>query len=216
MDDATTIKGKSAFELFPDIMKNMPSTARQDRATMSSVRGSETARRPASRVKPPPPPDIAILLAGERQAVARQAEASLALVLMQEGGQRALVMKALEEMGYAVETAASEDDAQGRMAADAVGIVVLEDGFVGSALATSSFHRFMKSLPMARRRFIYYVLIGPRFHTLYDLQALAESANLVVHPDHAARFAVVLRAGLRCHEELFGPYVALLQELGRR
>lgn len=210
------IKGKSAFELFPDIMKSLPGSRKEGAEDSASAAKKGTARIVRSRVEPPKPPDITTLLAGEKRGAAHGAEAETALLLMADGRERDMVAVAMADLGYVVESAVSQLEAVEKMGSANIGAVVLEDGFQGEDLAHSHFHRFMKSLPMDKRRYIYYVLVGPAFHTMYDLQALAESANLVVNRDHVPKFDLLFRRGLRQYEELFGLYVEQLQLLGRR
>lgn len=215
-DKKTDLKGKSAFELFPDIMKGIPKTGKGE-VSLAANSGVVRGRAPAvSRVPPPQPPDIGILLSGEKERVARNADVAVALLLMPEGKERSLVVNVLEGLGYVADCVGSQVEAVDKMGFMNAGVVILQDGFDGKELDQSLFHQYMKSLPMSRRRYIYYVLIGPRFHTLYDLQALAESVNLVVNVHHADKFGLILRKGLMQYEELFGPYVELLQAQGRK
>ena len=83
-------------------------------------------------------------------------------------------------------------------------------------LARSVFHAHMRLLPMERRRYIFYILIGSDFHTLYDLEALALSANLVVNSDDLAHLDVILRKAIPAYEELFGPILEELNAYGKR
>jgi hypothetical protein len=64
---------------------------------------------------------------------------------------------------------------------------------------------------MDRRRYIFYILIGEQFHTLYNLEALAFSANLTVNTADLRHLDIVLRKSIPAYEELFGP---MLEELG--
>ena len=67
---------------------------------------------------------------------------------------------------------------------------------------------------MTQRRSIYYVLIGPDFHTLYDLEALSNSANLVVNESELGQFDLILKKGLQDYDDLFGLYIKMLKEHG--
>ncbi len=60
---------------------------------------------------------------------------------------------------------------------------------------------------MARRRAIYYIIMGPEFHTLYDLEALANNANLVVNDKEAAYLEIIFKKGRQDYDDLFGPYL---------
>ena len=68
---------------------------------------------------------------------------------------------------------------------------------------------------MARRRFIFYVLVGQEFKTLYDLQALAYSANLVVNGMEVTFMGTILRKAIPEYEVLFGPLMEELHIAGK-
>ena len=53
-------------------------------------------------------------------------------------------------------------------------------------------------------------IVGPRLHTLYDLEALAFSANLVINDREMPYLEPVLRKGLRDYEKLFRPLIDAL------
>jgi len=63
---------------------------------------------------------------------------------------------------------------------------------------------------MLKRRFIFYILIGPEFSTLYDLEALSNSANLVVNTQEIPELLTILRKAIPRYEDLFGSLMAEL------
>jgi hypothetical protein len=69
---------------------------------------------------------------------------------------------------------------------------------------------------MDRRRYIFYILIGDTFHTLYNLEALASSANLTVNTVDLPHLDIVLRKSIPAYEELFGPFLEELSAYGKR
>ena len=62
---------------------------------------------------------------------------------------------------------------------------------------------------------MFYALIGPQFHSLYDLEALTNSANLVVNDADVKHFSTILNKSIQDYNDLFGPYLAILQEHGK-
>ncbi len=126
-----------------------------------------------------------------------------------------MVGKAFEEIGYLVETAASEQAALDKMKFVNLAGVVLQTDERQGALEQSRVHNYLKWLPMAERRNIFYVLIGPDFHTMYDLQALCLSANLVINTRDIDKIEIFLRKGMQEHESLFGPFLSALRESGK-
>ncbi len=85
-------------------------------------------------------------------------------------------------------------------------IIIVDTEIIGSP-AQSPLHQKIINLPMAVRRYIYYAIIGPEFHTLYDLEALALSANLVINRRDLSSLKTIITKGLRGNEGLFGPLI---------
>lgn len=175
---------------------------------------------PPKPVNPPPtapaPPDIGWLQSGEEaddlEEVVR--DVPLAMVLMADGEPRRQVAGALEAEGFQVEfpeLAAAKE----RMRFVNFAAVVLHSDFTDGDWASSDFHRYMRQMPSAGRRLLLYVLIGPQFKTLYDLEALAHSANLVVNDADVAKFPLILKKARHDYQTLFGPYLEALKEHGK-
>jgi hypothetical protein len=73
----------------------------------------------------------------------------------------------------------------------------------------------MSEMSMQRRRYLFYILIGPEFNTLYNLEALANSANLVVNEKDLLHLGLALRRAIPMYEELFGPFMEELTSAGK-
>lgn len=172
-----------------------------------------TARRVA--VKPPEPPDVSWLQEGlfDDQEVVE--EIPQALVLIPESCGAANVVKALESLGYRAEVAQSAEAAIEKMEFVNYSGVIQHTEFEPGGLKNSVFHKFMSSMSMTKRRYIFYVLIGKELHTLYDLEALAYSANIVVSEQDVTHFGTILRKAIPEYEALFGPLMEELRVLGR-
>jgi len=161
-------------------------------------------------VKPPEPPDLSWLVDGIYNDHEVVEEVPLALVLMAEGEARTGVINAIEGIGYRAEIADDAKTAIEKMMFVNYSNVVLHSRFEGPGINSSEFHKYMAGMDMSKRRYIFYTLIGPEFKTLYNLQALAYSANLVVNDTEVKDFNVILRRVIPEYEALFGP---LMEEL---
>lgn len=161
-------------------------------------------------VKPPEPPDLSWLADGVYNDHEVVEEVPLALVLMADSDARTGVINAIEGIGYKAETAEDAQQAIEKMMFVNYSNVVLHSRFEGAGINSSEFHKYMLRMEMAKRRYIFYTLIGPEFKTLYNLQALAFSANLVVNDNEIKDFNVILRRVIPEYEALFGP---LMEEL---
>jgi len=167
------------------------------------------------RVKPPPPPNLDWLQSGLYQGEETVEDVPMALLLHLPGDQRRQIGVALETVGYQVIMVAEVGEAIERMRFVNFACVALQADLEG-ALAQSSFHTHMCNLPMERRRYLFYILIGTELHTLYDLEALASSANLTVNTADLAHFDIILRKSIPSYEELFGPLLEELSAYGKR
>lgn len=169
----------------------------------------------ANQVPPPPPPSLEWLKSGLYQGEEKVEDVPMALVLHQPDEQRKHIGMALEAVGYQVFMADTVVDAMERMRFVNFSCVALQANLEGT-LEQSTFHTYMRNLPMERRRYIFYILIGDNFHTLYDLEALAYSANLTVNSPDLRHLDIILRKSIPAYEELFGPFLEELNAYGRR
>ena len=126
-----------------------------------------------------------------------------------------LVTEAMEALGYQSSLVESAEEAMGKMQFVNYASVILHSHYEGSTLEKGAFHKFMRAMQMNKRRYIFYILIGPEFHTLYDLQALACSANLVVNDQDLSQLTLILRKAIPQYEEMFGMIMQEMHTLGR-
>jgi len=168
-----------------------------------------------NQVIPPPPPILDWLKSGLYQGEEKVEDVPMALILHQPDEQRQRIGEALEAVGYQVFMADTVVNAMERMRFVNFSCVVLQANMDGT-LEQSTFHAYMRSLTMERRRYIFYILIGNDFHTLYNLEALAYSANLTVNSSDLSHLDIVLRKSIPDYEELFGPFLEELNAYGKR
>lgn len=173
-----------------------------------SSKKQRTETKSKSAVKPPAPPDITWLKEGVFEEEEVIEDIPQALILIQPGKERDQVAEALESIGYQPTFAQSAEDAMEKMQFITYASVIFHSRFEGKELDESSFHQFMCDMGMQKRRFIFYILIGPKFFTLYDLEALANSANLVVNDREVPQLVTILRKSIPQYEDLFGTLMA--------
>lgn len=166
-------------------------------------------------LKPPAPRNLDWLRDGTFQDKEVVEDIPSALILMREGSEREQVIRAVESVGYRVELADDVQDAMDRMRFVTYSAVLLHTGFEPGDFAKGLFHTFMKDMNMSRRRYIFYVLIGPQFTTLYDLEAMTYSANVVVNDAEIQYMSLVLKKAIPEYEELFGPILEELRLAGK-
>lgn len=167
------------------------------------------------KVKPPAPPGIDWLTDGSYAEKEVVEDIPRALVLMPESANRDTVVQAATAVGYRVEQALTPEEALEKMRFVNYAAVFLHDRFEPGGIGSGKFHQFMRGLDMSRRRYIFYVLLGEQFQTLYDLQALACSGNLVVGDGEIPFIGTVLKKAIPEFETLFGPLMEELQVVGK-
>ena len=156
-------------------------------------------------LRPPGAPDISWLAEGTFEEEQVIEDVPLAMILMQDSPQRTEIVKSIEGIGYRTEMVANASEAIEKMLFTEYSAVVLHETFEAEGISGSKFHAYMRHLEMSRRRFMFYVLVGKSFKTLYNLQALSYSANLVVNDREIPYFDVIIRKAIPDYEELFGP-----------
>ena len=167
------------------------------------------------KVRPPAPPGTEWLKDGTFDEKEIVEDIPKALVLMADSPIRDLVVKAATEFGYRVEQAPTAEEAIDKMRFVNYAAVFLHDQFESDGIESGKFHQFMRVMNMSRRRYIFYVLIGEQLETLYDLQALANSVNLVVNDNEVPFIGTVLKKAIPEFETLFGPLMEELHILGK-
>ena len=177
--------------------------------------GSTGAGPAKHAVAPPAPPDLGWLKEGKIVEEDKAEDIPMALLLFPEGKQQELVRDAIESVGYQVVVADGVQEAQERMRFVNFACIILHSRFEGPNLEKSTFHNYLREMTMSRRRYLFYILIGPEFSTLYNLQALAYSANLVVNEKDLLHLGIALRRAIPLYEELFGAYMEELSSAGR-
>lgn len=196
------------FELKPD------GTLPGQRLNSPTVAGGPKGARKVN-VSPPPPPDISWLSSGQIQEKEIIQDTPMVLILMKKGPDAESVRNAFEEEGFLPVFAESPDDGLERLQFTPFSAVVLHSRFSGEPLVNNRFHLFMRNMAMLRRRNIHYTLIGPEFKTLYDLQAISNSANLIVNDNEIEDFHIILKKSLHENQKLFGPLVESYIKHGR-
>jgi hypothetical protein len=187
-----------AFSLFPGLMRKIDADFRPKVHKGGAL--------------PPPPPDVSWLSTGILKNKDQTKDVPAALVLMTDSGAKGSVALALEKSGYHVEYSETADDALHKLTSITFAVVALHTGFEGGVSpAESTVHNYLAKLPMDRRRRIFYILLGPAFQTLYNLEALSLSANLVVNDAQVEHLSIIFKKSFGDYIELFGPLLETIE-----
>lgn len=165
---------------------------------------------------PPKPPDISWLTSGKVEEKGVIEDVPTAMILIPEGPARSNMADAFKKMDYQLFFPKTAAEAIDSMQFKEYAAAALHTSFEGGTLEDSVFHTHIKGLTMVKRRYMYYVLIGPEFRTFFDLEALAYSANVVVNDNEMDNISIILKKGKADYDELFGPFLAMLKSYSKR
>lgn len=166
-------------------------------------------------IAPPPPPDLGWLSSGQVQEKEVIQDTPMVLIHMGKHPLMTEVCETYEDEGFLPVKAESAQEAVEHMQFTPFAGVVLHSQAEKVSLNSNALHVFMRKMAMIRRRNIHYTLIGPEFQTLYDLQALSYSANLVVNDRELNNFKLILKKSLHENQKLFGPQAEAMVSQGR-
>lgn len=186
-----------------------PGTAGNARAASSA------AQTVKDTLVPPSSPDISWLKDGIFDDQETVEDIPKALVLMPDIESKTEIVTSVGKFGYQVEQPETVEEAVNKMRFINYSAVFLHSQYESGSVELGLFHAYMCSMDMSRRRYIFYVLIGPEFKTLYDLEALTCSANIVVNDTEIPYIGTVLKKAIPEYELLFGPIMEEMRVAGK-
>ena len=184
-----SLEGKSAIDLFPDLAPKIP-----------------TENESTPIIHPPQPPDTGWLHSEVQEAYWQiQADSLTALVGIGSDHNRVFIENSLKKMGYIIDLAFSSAHAIDKIQSFQYNLIIRSEEAI-----FKNTHKSMCELVPAKRRLVYYVIVGPHFNTLHNLEALSLSANLVINDKDLPYLTGILTKGLHDYELLFGPFLDAL------
>lgn len=205
-----------AYTLFPDLMQKIVTRVRPKQksetvGTVAENTDKRLAKTPKSGVLPPPPPDVSWLKNGLYDDQKHSFDIPTTLVLMTDRATMDFVSLTFEKLGYLVDFSETPHDAIHKLTSVHYAVVIIDAKFEeGLALEESTVHNFISRLPMDRRRLMFYILVGAELRTLYNLEALSLSANLVINNADIEHLAKVFRKSFNDYSMLITPLLESL------
>lgn len=214
--DGTIVVPDVTAAVLKDVLYSGDHVGDEDQAAIGIVEAYQKAPKPV-RLPPeaPKPPDTSWLNSGVYDEKEIIEDVPRVLILSADDEVNTQATMAFGEMGYQPISMQSAEQAIEKLQFMYFDAIVLHSRFEGGGgVDDSTFHQHMCEMSMSKRRYIFYVLIGPEFRTLYDLEALANSANLVVNDKDASHLSIIIKKGMSDYEDLFGPYIDALKHYG--
>ncbi|MBF0303057.1 MAG: hypothetical protein HQK73_08455 [Desulfamplus sp.] len=164
---------------------------------------------------PPDAPDISWLMSGANTDANIVEDVQTAMVIVPDQSMRSKISDTIKAESYQIYIPQNIDEAISSIRFKDYAIIVYHSRYENKPLKNQDFHKFIQQMSMQKRRYIYYILIGPEFHTLYDLEALANSANLVIKDSEIKFFSTIITKGKSDYKKLFNPYCSMLKTHGK-
>ena len=164
--------------------------------------GSDAAPPPPAYVPPPAAPSSAALSRRERAAQSPND----ALIALPAGPAATAFQTALVGLGYNVDAVDDIEEGVRLVEQGAYEVAVTARTAPAPGAPETLAQRLLRLSPDARRR-VFVILVGEEFRTGDGTQAWVAQADLVVHPNDAARCEHVIRGTLQERKRLYQPIV---------
>lgn len=138
-----------------------------------------------------------------------------ALVCVTDPTEQRQVLTALKEAGYAAHAAANPAEALERLRFAAYAVVVVREGFDGSAGSASPLSEALSDAPMGTRRNTHTVFVGPSVASHDPDAAFTRSVDLTIHPNDLPHLSDALKRSLAETEQMYRVFRETHRALGR-
>ena len=193
--------------------------------------GCKTKMRVDQHLQPPQP---APGFGGEEEGVALDAASMLmdqefddddeAFEIYDEHDKIALILDkknhdlwttALTELEYKLQSAKSPEHAVHKLKFNQYHVVAFHEKFGDTALETSPLYEYIREMPMDTRRKTFVALVGDKFKTLDNMEALANSVNLVINQNEMDQLETILKKSTGENDNFYKVYRETMTALGK-
>jgi predicted Zn finger-like uncharacterized protein len=121
----------------------------------------------------------------------------------------------LMALGYYPVMPSNCEEALKRMRFHVFNVVIVNDRFDCSQVATHPVLDTIRNLAMETRRAMFVILLSDRFRTMDDMAAFHQSVNLIIHDRNIAEFTKVFKRALADHEMFYQVFLECQAKLGK-
>lgn len=122
---------------------------------------------------------------------------------------------ALEELEYKLQRAKSPEHAVHKVRFNQYHVVAFHEKFGDTTLETSPFYEFIREMPMDTRRKTFVALVGEKFKTLDNMEALSYSVNLVINQKDIDQLEAILKKATGDNDMFYKVYRETMTALGK-
>ena len=122
---------------------------------------------------------------------------------------------ALTELEYKLQRAKSPEHAIHKLRFNQYHVVAFHEKFGDTTLETSPLYEFVRDMPMDTRRKTFVALVGEKFKTLDNMEALSYSVNLVINQNDFDQLEIILKKSIGENETFYKVYRETMTALGK-
>ncbi len=126
-----------------------------------------------------------------------------------------IAVENLSELGYKIHTGLFAEDILLKLQSHLYDVVVISEHFNASTLTTNPILQFLNDIPQGQRRRQFMLLVGSSVHTDSDMEAWANSVDLVVSLADVPNLKHVLRRAVQRNRAFYVPYIEALETAGQ-
>ena len=195
----------------------------QDQAFNLTCPGCKTKMRVDHHLKPPASDPTGSLDAASL-VVDEEFEDDEAIEIYDEHDQIALILDrqnddlwtaALTDLEYKLQRAKSPEHAVHKMRFNEYHVIVFHEKYGDSSLETSPLYEYIKDMPMHTRRKTFIAMVGDKFKTLDNMEALAYSVNLVINQKDVDQLETILKKSIGDNDTFYKIYRETMTALGK-
>lgn len=120
----------------------------------------------------------------------------------------------LDKLGFKIHTGLFAEDAELKLQTHPYDFVIISEHYNASNLETNPLLRAMLEVSPSQRRRQLITLIGPSLHTDSEMEAWANSVDLVMSVSDMENFQTVIKRAIQRQKAFYTPIREVLQEAG--
>lgn len=122
---------------------------------------------------------------------------------------------ALTDLEYKLQRAKSPEHAVHKMRFNEYHVVIFHEKYGDSSLETSPLYEYIKDMPMHTRRKTFIAMVGDKFKTLDNMEALSHSVNLVINQKDVDQLETILKKSIGDNDTFYKIYRETMTALGK-
>lgn len=137
------------------------------------------------------------------------------IALICDGEHKDSIVPLLRKLGYRVRISADPKEALTLMRFSLYDLVFIDEGFGGKDVSPNEPLKYVQSMSMESRRDMHVVLMSQKLQTLNNMDAYANSVDLVLNYADIDKLDIIIKKSLRDHERFYKIFKESLVKLGK-